>query len=186
MAASSVIQTSETAQRYARALFELAQDQGVLADVHRDFSAFSALMRESADLRRLLDSPAWSRADKVAGLQAVAARAGFGPLFGKFLATMAANGRSRDLLGAEQAFDRLYANQRGIQRAVVRTAHEMSKAEADRIEALIARLVGGEVELSCEVDPALIGGIQLRIGSKLVDASLAKKLERMNTAMKGA
>ncbi|HRJ01025.1 MAG TPA: F0F1 ATP synthase subunit delta, partial [Hyphomonas sp.] len=80
----------------------------------------------------------------------------------------------------------LYAKQRGVKRAVVRTAKEMTGAEKGRIETLLAKLVGGEVELSSEVDPSLIGGIQLRIGSKLVDASVAAKLERMNTAMKGA
>ncbi len=186
MPASSVIQTSETAERYARALFELAQERGVLAEVYADFRAFAGLVRASSDLSRLLDSPAFSRATKVTGLAAIAGKAGFGALFSNFLGTVATNGRSRDLLGAEVAFDRLYASQRGIQRVVVRTAREMNAAEVARIEALISGLVGGEVELTREVDAGLIGGIQLRIGSKLVDASLAKKLERMNTAMKGA
>lgn len=186
MPASDVIQTSETAQRYARALFELAQDKGELATVHKDFRAFAGLVKESADLRKLLDSPAFGREQKVAAVSAVAGKAGFSTLFGKFLGTMASNGRASDLLGAEFAFDQLYAKQRGVQRAVVRTAKEMTGAEKGRIESLLARVVGGEVELTSEVDPSLIGGIQLRIGSKLVDASIAKKLERMNTVMKGA
>ena len=107
-------------------------------------------------------------------------------MFGKVLGTMATNGRARDILGAEFAFDQFYAKQRGVQRAMVRTAKEMTGAEKSRIESLLARVVGGEVELTSEVDPSLIGGIQLRIGSKLVDASVAAKLNRMNTAMKGA
>lgn len=186
MPASSVTQTSEAAQRYASALFELAQDKGALAAVHKDFGAFAASIRKSKDLGKLLDSPAVGREVKVKALAELAKKAGYSPLFSKFLGVMATNGRARDILGAEAAFDQLYANQRGIKRAVVRTAKEMTGAERARIETLLAKLVGGEVELSSEVDPSLIGGIQLRIGSKLVDASVAAKLNRMNTAMKGA
>lgn len=184
--ASSVILTSETAKRYARALFDLAQDKGELAVIYKDFRGFAALVRGSADLRKLLDSPAFGRETKVSALGEIAKQAGYSPLFGKFLGVMATNGRARDILGAEASFDQLYAKQRGIQRAVVRTAKEMTGAEKARIESLLARLAGGEVELSSEVDPSLIGGIQLRLGSKLVDASVARKLDRMNTAMKGA
>ena len=143
-------------------------------------------MRTSKDLTTLLDSPAFSREEKVGALGAVAKKAGYSPVFSKFLGVMATNGRAKDILGAEAAFDQLYLKQRGVQRAVVRTAKEMSGAERSRIESLLAKMVGGEVELSSEVDASLIGGIQLRIGSKLVDASVAAKLNRMNTAMKGA
>ncbi|WP_291062576.1 ATP synthase F1 subunit delta [Hyphomonas sp.] len=186
MPASSVTQTSEAAQRYATALFELAQDKGALSEVYADFRAFVASVRTSKDLTKLLDSPAFSRDTKVKALGALAKKAGYSPVFTKFLGVMATNGRAKDILGAEVAFDQLYAKQRGIKRAVVRTAKPMSGAETARIEALLAKLVGGEVELSSEVEPSLIGGIQLRIGSKLVDASVAAKLNRMNTAMKGA
>ena len=70
--------------------------------------------------------------------------------------------------------------------AVVRTARPMRDAERKRIEGMLAKIAGGEIELSSEVEPSLIGGIQLRIGSTLVDASVAAKLDKMNTAMKGA
>lgn len=186
MPASSVTQTSEAAQRYASALFELAQDKGALVAVYKDFRAFAESVRTSKDLTTLLNSPAFGRDVKVKALGEVAKKAGYSPIFGKFLGVMATNGRAKDILGAEVAFDQMYANQRGIKRAVVRTAKEMGGAERARIESLLAKLVGGEVELSSEVDPSLIGGIQLRIGSKLVDASVAAKLNRMNTAMKGA
>ena len=124
--------------------------------------------------------------EKVSGLSAIMKKAGFSGLLVNFVGVMARNGRSQDILGAQIAFDELYAKQRGVKRAVVRTAKEMSGAERQRIESILAKAVGGEVELSSEVDPSLIGGIQLRIGSQLVDASLAAKLDRMNTAMKGA
>lgn len=186
LAASSVIQMSEAARRYASALFELAQDKGELASVHKDFSAFVQLAKESKDLTVLLNSPAFSRQEKVAALGALMKKAGFADLLAKFVGMMAQNGRSADIVGAQAAFDVLYAKQRGVKRALVRTAKEMSGAERQRMESILAKAVGGEVELTSEADPSLIGGIQLRIGSKLVDASIAAKLDRMNTAMKGA
>ena len=124
--------------------------------------------------------------ERVYAASELAKKAGFGALFAKFLGTMAQNGRGRDVIGAQLAFDELYAKQRGVKRAVVRTARDMTGAERQRIESILAKAVGGEVELTSEVDPSLIGGVQLRIGSQLIDASLAAKLERMNTAMKGA
>ena len=186
LAASSVIQMSEAARRYASALFELAQDKGELASVHKDFSAFVQLAKESKDLRVLLNSPAFSRQEKVAALGALMKKAEFADLLAKFVGMMAQNGRSADIVGAQAAFDVLYAKQRGVKRALVRTAKEMSGAERQRMESILAKAVGGEVELTSEADPSLIGGIQLRIGSTLVDASIAAKLDRMNTAMKGA
>jgi F-type H+-transporting ATPase subunit delta len=175
LAGSKMKHANEAARRYASALFDLAQDKGELANVFKDFNDFAEMADSSADLRLLLDAPAFSRDDKVKALGELAAKAGLGGLFAKFLGTMAQNGRSGDILGAGIAFDELYAKQRGVKRAVVRTAKEMSGAERQRIESILAK-----------VDPSLIGGIQLRIGSQLVDASLAAKLERMNTAMKGA
>lgn len=186
MAGSKTTQASEAARRYASALFELAQDKGELANVHNDFKVFTDMVKGSEDLQRLLESPAFAREDKVKALGELAAKSGLGDLFGKFLGTMAQNGRARDLPGAQVAFEELYAKQRGVKRARVRTAKEMTGAERQRIESILAKAVGGEVELTSEVDSSLIGGIQLRIGSQLVDASLAAKLERMNTAMKGA
>jgi F-type H+-transporting ATPase subunit delta len=184
--ASNVTQTSEAAQRYARALFELAQEKGALAAVFKDFKAFAESVKTSKDLTKLLDSPAFSRETKVGALAALAQKAGYSPIFSKFVGVMATNGRSKDILGAEAAFDQLYARQRGVKRAVVRTARPMSDDERKRVEAMLAKIAGGEIELSSEVEPSLIGGIQLRIGSTLVDASVAAKLDKMNTAMKGA
>lgn len=186
MAAASASIASEAAQRYASALFDLAQDNAALEDVHRDFTAFGALVRESEDLARLIASPAFSREDKTKALTKLVSEAGLNDLLRKFFGAMASNGRARDIPAALTAFDALYAKQRGVKRAVARTAKPMTDAQRDRIRGLLAKAVGGDVDLSEEVDPALIGGIQLRIGSQLVDASIATKLDRMNTAMKGA
>lgn len=186
MGQASLSTASQAAQRYASALFELAQDKGELADIQRAFAGFAGLIRESADLARLVASPAFSREQKTAALTDVARAAGLPDLLVKFVGTIAENGRARDLPGAQRAFDELYARQRGVKRVLARTARPMTEAQRQRVEAILAKSVGGEVDLSEEVDDSLIGGLQLRIGSTLVDASLAAKLERMNTAMKGA
>lgn len=186
MADASTLRPSEAARRYAGALFELAQDTGQLADVHRDFSAFAALVRDNGELDRLIASPAYSRDEKTEALTAIVDKAGLGALMRKFIGTMAQNGRARDIPAAQRAFDQLYARQRGVKRGIVRTARPMTDAQRTRLEDVLAKAVGGEVELSEEVDEALIGGIQLRLGSTLIDASLAAKLNAMNSAMKGA
>jgi len=186
LARASTSPASEAARRYATALFELAQDAGQLASVHRDFSDFAAIVRDTPELSRLIETPAVSREDKVSALTALAQAGGADPLLVRFFGTMAGNGRARDIPAAQRAFDEIYARQRGVQRAIATTAAPMSDAQRERIHAILSKVAQGEVELSEAVDQDIIGGIQLRIGSKLVDASLAAKLARMNTAMKGA
>ena len=186
LADASLKLASPAAQRYASALFELAQDKGKLSDVNRDLSRFTGLAAESADLSRLLASPAFSREAKSDALLKIADAAELTDLVRSFLGLMAQNGRARDIPGAQRAFDQLYARQRGVKRATVRTAKPITADQRARLEDILAKSVGGDVELSEEVDEALIGGIQLRIGSTLVDASLAAKLNAMNSAMKGA
>ena len=186
MAASSATTANEAAQRYASALFDLAQENAALEAVHADFAALAKLIRETDDLSRLIASPAFSREEKTAALTEIAEKAGLHELIGKFVGAIAQNGRARDIPGAEAAFDALYAKQRGVKRAVARTAKPMTETQRTRIRDILAKAVGGDVDLSEEVDEDLIGGVQLRIGSQLVDASIATKLDRMNTAMKGA
>ena len=186
LTAASAAPANEVSQRYASALFDLATQKGELPAVAADLSAFAGLVPDSADLKILLGSPAISREDKVKALLALARKAGLSQLVANFLATMAQNGRAHDIPGAATAFDRLYADHRGVKRAVARTATAMTAPQREKLESVLAKAVGSDVELTTEVDPALVGGIQLRVGSKLIDASIAAKLERMNTAMKGA
>lgn len=186
MAAASATTASEAARRYAGALFDLAKEKGELAAIAGDLKTVESLTADSEDLTRLLESPAFAREDKVKALVAVAEKAGLSKTATGFIGTMAQNGRAGDLVGAAKHFDELYAKERGVKRAVARTASDMSADQRARLEQVLAKAVGSDVELETEVDPALVGGIQLRIGSTLIDASVAAKLDRMNTAMKGA
>ena len=186
LAAASATTASEAARRYAGALFDLAKDNGELAVIAGDLKTLESLAAGSDDLTRLLESPAFSREDKVKALVAVAEKASLSKTATGFVGTMAQNGRAGDLIGAASHFDTLYADERGVKRAVARTAKDMTAAQRAKLEQVLAKAVGSDVELETEVDAALVGGIQLQIGSTLIDASVASKLDRMNTAMKGA
>ncbi len=158
----------------------------MLSDVHNDLGDFAQMARGDDDLAGLLQSPTWPRAQKAQAITELARKSGAHSLVEKFVGTMALNGRASEIGAAAKAFDDLFAAQRGVKRVTVRTARPMSDEQHARIENILAKSVGGDVELTTEIDPALIGGIQLRIGSRLVDASIAARLNRMNTAMKGA
>ena len=186
MAASSAKTATEAARRYAGAIFELAKDKKALKDVAADLKTLTALADDSEDMRRLMQSPAFSSEDKTKALVAIAEKAGLSKLTTGFVGTMAQNGRARDLVGAAKHFDVLYAKERGVKRALASTAKKMSAAQRKKLEGVIAKAIGSDVELETEVNPDLVGGIQLRVGSTLIDASIAAKLDRMNTAMKGA
>ena len=186
MAANIRNNASEAANRYAAALFELASDNAELPAVAGNLANLQDALASSEDLSRLTNSPAFSREEKVKALVAVAEAAGFTKTVSGFIGTMAQNGRASDLPGALQVFDDLYADHRGVQRALATTAKEMSADQRAKLEAILTKAIGSDVELETDVNPAIVGGIQLRIGSKLIDASIATKLDRMNTAMKGA
>lgn len=177
---------NEAARRYASALFALAQEGGALESVRGGLKVIAAAIAESADLRAFLAAPMYRLEEKSAALTGLAGKLGVPDMVVKFVGTMARNGRSRDLAAAIGAFEELYMRQRGIKRATVRTAVALSDEQRSRLNGVVARHVGGEIELNEEVEPGLVGGIQLRVGSQLVDASLRAKLERLNAAMKGA
>ena len=186
MAAPSVNTATEAARRYAGAIFELAKDKKALKAVSADLKTLIELAKDSEDLTRLMQSPAFSSDEKTKALVAIADKAGLSKLTTGFIGTMAQNGRARDLVGAASYFDVLYAKERGVRRALATTAKKMSAAQRKKLESVIAKAIGSDVELETEVNPDLVGGIQLRVGSTLIDASIAAKLDRMNTAMKGA
>ncbi|MEL6210140.1 MAG: ATP synthase F1 subunit delta [Pseudomonadota bacterium] len=137
MAKASTSTASEAAQRYASALFDLAQDKGQLAAVHKDFAAISTLIEDNDDLSNLVVSPAFTRDEKTAALTEIAREAGVSPLVVNFIGVMARNGRARDIGAAHKAFDMLYANQRGVRRATVRTAAAMTGSQRDRVAAIL-------------------------------------------------
>ncbi len=163
--------------RYAQALFELAEAQGALPAVESDLAGLKALVAESVDLRRLLISPAFSAEDKGKGLLAVAEKAGVAPLTLKFLGLLSANLRASALPVVATAFAQLAAEKRGAVAAEVTTALPLSAAQKKGVAAALRQALGKDPEITTRVDPSILGGLRVRVGSRLFDASLKSKLE---------
>jgi F-type H+-transporting ATPase subunit delta len=172
--------------RYARALFDLCIETGVLDAVEADLKSLKSAIAESADFRTLLASPRFSAEDKAKGLAAIAARAKFSDTTGKFLGVLAGNRRPSALGAIIQAFERLVEAHRGVIAAHVVTAVPMSAAQSDALAAALRTAFGKDPQIETHVDPAILGGVRVRVGSRLYDASLKSKLDSLKFALKRA
>ena len=172
--------------RYAQALFELAKEQGQAAAVEADLKSLKAMRAESADLRTLIASPAFDSDDKARGLAAVAAAAGFTETTRKFLGLVAANRRASALPAMIASFEKLAAEDRGAISAEVVTALPLTPAQTQALAASLRSALGKDPEIETHVDPAILGGIKVQVGSRLFDASLKSKLDSLKFALKRA
>jgi len=173
------------ATRYATALFELARDQGALDAVASDLTNLAAMIHESADLRRLVRSPVLNRADQGKAMDALLQRAGVSELTRRFVGVVAANRRLFSLESIIAAFRQLLAKSRGELTAIVSTAQPLTDAQRASLDASLRRAVGVKVAVETKVEPELLGGMIVRIGSRMFDSSLRSKLQRLQLAMKG-
>jgi len=172
--------------RYAQALFDLAVENNELAAVEADLKSIKAMYGESKDLRTLFASPAFTSADKGAALGQIAVRAGFADTTRKFIGLLAANGRVSALMGAITSFAALSAAYRGVVAAEVTTAIPMTAAQTDGLASALRLSLGKTPEIETRVDPAILGGVKVRVGSRLYDASLKSKLDSLKFALKRA
>ncbi len=177
---------TDVGARYAQALFDLAVEETAIAAIEADLKALKALVTESEDLRRLLASPRFSAEDKAKGLAGIAARAGFHKTTEKFLGLLAANRRTASLGNIIGAFERLAAARRGQVSAQVVTAIPLTDAQTRGLTAALRQALGREPEIDATVDPAILGGLKVRVGSRLYDASLKSKLDTLKFALKRA
>ena len=177
---------TEVGARYAQALFDLANDVKQIAAVESDLRSMKAMIADSADLRTLLYSPAFDAEAKGKGLTAIADRAGFSALTKKFLGLLANQRRASALRDVIVAFDALVAAWRGIVAAEVTTAVPLSPAQTSGLAAALRQALGKDPEIETRVDPAILGGIKVRVGSRLYDASLKSKLDSLKFALKRA
>jgi F-type H+-transporting ATPase subunit delta len=178
--------TTEVGERYAQALFDLAEEKGALDAVRADLKSLRAAWVESADLRRLATSPVLTADDQVKGLVAIAAKAKFNGVSQNFLGLLAQNGRARDLTAVIAAFEALYAKKTGLVAAEVVSAQALTAAQLKTIQTTLRASLGKDPELTTRVDPAILGGLKVKVGSKLFDASLKTKLDQMKFALKRA
>jgi F-type H+-transporting ATPase subunit delta len=177
---------SNVGERYAQALFDLATDERSTAAVEADLRSLKAALAESRDLKVLLASPAFSAEVKGAGLSAIAAQAKFHPTTVKFLGLLAANGRAGALSAVIRAFEALSAAARGVVSAQVTTATPLTDAQRQGVAAALRQSLGKDPEIETRVDPAILGGIKVQVGSRLFDASLRTKLDSLKFALKRA
>ena len=168
------------------ALFELARDENALDRIVADLDAFEGLLRESPDLLRLVKSPVYSAEDQARAVGAVLDRAGIGGLTAKFVRLVATNRRLFALPGMITAFRALVAKHKGIVPAEVRLAEQPSETVLNEIKSALREMTSKDVDLKVKIDPALIGGMVVQIGSRRVDASLRTKLNNIRIAMKEA
>jgi F-type H+-transporting ATPase subunit delta len=177
---------TDVGARYAQALFDLAVETNTLSQVEADLTALEAMRAASADLRTLLSSPRFSADDKARGLAAIAERAGLSVTVRKFLGLLAANRRTLALADIIRAFHRLSAARRGAVSAQVVTAIPLTKAQTTSLAAALRAALGKDPQIETRVDPAILGGVKVRVGSRLYDASLKSKLDSLKFALKRA
>jgi len=175
---------SGVAGRYATALFDLAQEANAVDAVQAELDAFSGLIAESADLKLLVESPAFTAEEQVAAVKALLDKAGLKGLAANFIGLVASKRRLFALPSMIVAYRRLVAEAKGIVSAEVTLAEEPSAKRLDEIRTALKGVAGKDVDVSVKVDPALIGGLVVKMGSRMVDASLKTKLNSIRLAMK--
>ena len=180
------IRETEAGARYARALFDLAAETGATDKVRRDLKSLKAMMADSADLRRLIASPTWSAEDKGKGLVAIAVKAGFDMTTAKFLGLITQNRRAAELPGVLAGFERFYAASTGMIAAEVTTAVALSAKQLEGVKAQLRQSLGKDPEIETRVDPTILGGLKVKVGSRLYDASLKTRLDQLKFALKRA
>ena len=173
------------AGRYATALFELASDANSIAAVEASLASIVKALGESADLRALTTSPILSRADAQSAISAVAKSMNVDLLTTKTLGVLAQNRRLGETAAVARAFTQLAASRRGEVTAEVTSAHALTAAQSTALAAQLKARVGTDVSVQHKIDPSILGGLTVKIGSTVIDSSIKTRLNSLATAMKG-
>jgi len=182
---SNVIGATGLSGRYATALFELADEEKALDDVANDLASVGVMIEESDDLQRLIRSPIISRDDQLGAMDAVLEAAGVGQLTRNFIGVVTRNRRLFALPGMIKDYQALLAAARGEATAEVTSAQQLSDAQISAVEDSIKQAMGTKVAIDAKVDESLLGGLVVKVGSRMVDTSLKTKLSQLRLAMKG-
>ena len=184
MEKSGGIQAS-LAGRYALALFELARDGKALDSVATSLATLKGAMADSADLKALTTSPVIGRTAAGKAIAAVAASLGLDSLTTQFLGVLAQNRRLAQIPNAIRAFETLLSAHKGEVRAEVTSAFPLGKAQATALEKQLKARAGRDVALDLKVDPAIMGGLVVKLGSQMIDSSIRTRLNTLAQAMRG-
>jgi F-type H+-transporting ATPase subunit delta len=173
------------ALRYANAVFELAAEERAIEAVESDFQQLKTMLHDSPELARLVRSPLFSREDQARGMEAVLAQVGVSDLTRKLVLLLAQKRRLFALADIIRAFEELLARHRGEVAAEVTSARPLSNEETTELRRMLNDKLGREPRLTTHVDPRLLGGLVLKLGSRMIDSSLRSKLDGLRAAMKG-
>jgi F-type H+-transporting ATPase subunit delta len=177
---------SGMAGRYATALFELANESHAIADVQRDLRALDQMIAGSPDLTRLVRSPVFSADEQGKALTAVLDKVGIAGIAANFLKVVAANRRLFAVREMIRGFNALVAKHKGEVTAEVTVAEPLNDARLAEIKDALKTVTAKDVQVDVTVDPSIIGGLKVKVGSRMVDASLRTKLNSIKFAMKEA
>jgi len=172
--------------RYALALFELAQESKKIAAVGKDLEEFAALIEKSDDLMRMVKSPVFSAAEQLGAIEAILTKAKISGIAANFIKLTAQNRRLFAILDMVKAYRALVARDKGEITAEVTSAQKLSTAQITKIKSSLKAAVGQDVQLVTTIDSNILGGLIVKVGSRMVDNSLRTKLQSMKIAMKGA
>ncbi|MBZ9848534.1 F0F1 ATP synthase subunit delta [Mesorhizobium sp. CA14] len=175
---------SAVAERYAGSLFELALQDNSIAQVEADLGSFEAMLNGSDDLARLINSPVFSSEDQAKAIAAIADNANITGLVGNFLRVVAKNRRLFAVPGMIKAFRQIAADHRGEASAEVTSAHALTDAQQAELKATLKSIAGKDVAIAMTVDPSLLGGLVVKMGSRQIDTSLKTKLNSLKLALK--
>jgi len=176
---------SGVAGRYAIALYDLADEKGALDAVAGDLAALQKLIDESDDFRRFIKSPVLSRGDQSKGIAAISEKAQLAPLTRQFLGLVAANRRLFALPGMITGYQEILADRRGKAAAHVTSAAPLDDTQRTSLIEALKKSVGRNVDIVTKVDPSILGGLIVKVGSRMVDSSIKSQLQRLKLAMKG-
>ena len=175
---------SGLAGRYAVALFDLAKETKSLDIAAKDMATLASLLVESADLKGLTLNPIFSLEEKARALGAVVAAAKISPLAANFIGVVANNGRLAHLENIISEFNRILSHHNGEVSASVTTAHKLTKTQLDALKTKLKSMVGSDVTVETDIDEGLLGGMVVKIGSRMIDSSLTTKLTNLEESMK--
>ncbi|MCB1501002.1 MAG: F0F1 ATP synthase subunit delta [Bauldia sp.] len=177
-------ETSALAERYATALYDLAEDDKALADLENDVGRFATLHDQSDDLQAFIRSPVYRREEQARAIEAVLKQAGIEGTVANFFKVIARNGRMFAAPAIIAAFRELAARRRGEVTAEVTSAEPLSETHLAALKEALKGALGKDVTLDTRVDPSLIGGLIVKVGSRMIDSSLKTKLTSLKLAMK--
>ncbi|MEO4001096.1 F0F1 ATP synthase subunit delta [Mesorhizobium sp. CAU 1732] len=175
---------SGVAERYAGSLYELAAEAKVVAKVESDLDRFEKLLDGSEDLQRLVWSPVFSADDQLKAISAIVDKAKITGLTGNFLRVVARNRRLFVVPGMIRAFRKIAADGRGEVAADVVSAHALTSAQQTELKAALKGVAGKDVTINLTVDPSILGGLVVKMGSRQIDTSLKTKLASLKLALK--